>query len=86
MKAAQIEFGVQWIDRNAHRDGGGGLMAPAEFRVGQAVRILDGPFTNFVGIVRAVATTPEGLITVGVGLQGREVPVEIDRYRLEQIR
>jgi len=66
--------------------GGGGLMAPAEFRVGQAVRILDGPFTNFIGIVRAVATTPAGLITVGVGLQGREVPVEIDRYRLEQIR
>ena len=61
-------------------------MAPAEFKVGQAVRILDGPFTNFVGIVRAVATTPAGLITVGVGLQGREVPVEIDRYRLEPIR
>ena len=50
------------------------------------MRILDGPFTNFVGIVRAVATTPTGLITVGVGLQGREVPVETDRYRLERIR
>ena len=46
-------------------------MAPAEFKVGQAVRILDGPFTNFVGIVRAVATTPAGLITVGVGWRRR---------------
>jgi len=61
-------------------------MAPSEFKVGEIVRILDGPFTNFVGIVRAVATTPTGLITVGVGLQGREVPVETDRYRLERIR
>jgi transcription antitermination factor NusG len=61
-------------------------MARAEFRVGEAGRILDGPFTNFVGIVRAVPTTPAGPITVGVGLQGREVPVEIDRYRLERIR
>ena len=61
-------------------------MAPSEFKDGEIVRILDGPFTNFVGIVRAVATTPTGLITVGVGLQGREVPVETDRYRLERIR
>ena len=61
-------------------------MAAAEFRVGEAVRILDGPFTNSVGIVRAVATTSAGPITVGVGLQGREVLVEIDRYRLERIR
>jgi transcription termination/antitermination protein NusG len=60
-------------------------MASAEFQIGEAVRILDGPFTNFVGVVRAVATTPAGLITVGVGVQGREVPVEVDRYRLERI-
>ena len=61
-------------------------MASEEFRVGEAVRILDGPFINFVGVVRAVATIQTGLITVGIGLQGREVPVEVDRYRLERIR
>ena len=61
-------------------------MASEEFRVGEIVRIVDGPFTNFVGIVRAVATMPPSLITVGVGLQGREVPVEVDCYRLERIR
>ena len=27
-------------------------MAPEEFRVGEAVRILDGPFVNFVGVDR----------------------------------
>src|SRR2546428_2740517 len=68
------------------RDRGGGVMASEEFRVGEAVRILDGPFMNFVGVVRAVATTQTGLVTVGIGLQGREVPVEVDRYRLERIR
>ena len=61
-------------------------MASDEFRVGEAARILDGPFINFVGVVRAVATTQTGLITVSIGLQGREVPVEVDRYRLERIR
>jgi transcription antitermination factor NusG len=59
-------------------------MASAEFRVGEVVRILDGPFTNFVGVVRAITTAPAGLVTVGVGLQGREVPVEVDRYRLSE--
>ena len=29
-------------------------MASEEFRVGEAVRILDGPFMNFVGVVRAL--------------------------------
>ena len=61
-------------------------MAPEEFRVGEAVRILDGPFVNFVGVVRAVATTQTGLFIVGIGLQGHEVPVEVDRDRLERIR
>jgi len=30
------------------------LMAPPVFKVGEIVRILDGPFTNFVGTVRVV--------------------------------
>ena len=50
------------------RDRGGGVMASEEFRVGEAVRILGGPFMNFVGVVRAVATTQTGLVTVGIGL------------------
>ena len=61
-------------------------MAPEEFRVGETVRILDGPFTNFVGIVRAIATSATGLITVGVGVQGREVAVETNGDRLERVK
>jgi transcription antitermination factor NusG len=62
-------------------------MPPAVFHVGEAVRIIDGPFVNFVGVVRAVATAPAGeIVTVGVGLRGREVPVKVAVYRLERIR
>jgi transcription antitermination factor NusG len=62
-------------------------MPPDIFHVGEAVRIIDGPFVNLVGVVRAVATTPEGdIVTVGVGLQGREVPVKPAVCRLERIR
>ena len=62
-------------------------MPPAVFHVGEAVRIIDGPFVNFVGVVRAVATTTAGeIVTVGVGLQGREVLEKFAVYRLERIR
>jgi hypothetical protein len=38
-------------------------------------------------VVRAVGTTPAGeVVTVGVGLQGREVPVKIAAYQLERLR
>ena len=75
-------------------------MASEEFRVGEAVRIPDGPFVNFVGVVRAVATTQTGLITVGIddsntpqsiahGVEARvlhddEVPVDCPRPAKQQ--
>jgi transcription antitermination factor NusG len=62
------------------------LIVQVDSRVGKPVRILEGPFRNFVGIVRAVPTTFAGPITVGVGLQGREVSVEVNRYHLERIK
>ena len=47
--------------------------------------VLDGPFVNFVGVVRN-APAAGGSIQVTVAVQGREVIVEVDRYRLEVIR
>jgi transcription antitermination factor NusG len=58
---------------------------PEDCRIGDAVRILDGPFANFVGVVR-VFTAATGVVTVGVGVKGRDVAVEVDRYRVEHIR
>ena len=57
----------------------------AQFEIGQPVRILDGPFVNFVGVVRQTPTTGD-LIRVVVGVRDREVDVEIDRHRLEALR
>jgi transcription antitermination factor NusG len=55
----------------------------ADFHIGDAVRVLDGPFVNFVGVVRALMPAT---LTVGIGVKGRDVAVEVDRYRVEHIR
>ena len=43
------------------------------------------PFVNFVGVVRN-APTSAGSMQVAVAVQGREVIVEVDQYRLEVVR
>ena len=56
----------------------------SKFKIDQPVRILDGPFVNFVGVVRD-APESSGSIQVAVAVQGREVIVEVDPYRLEMV-
>jgi len=46
--------------------------------------MFKGPFVNFVGVVRD-APESSGSIQVAVAVQGREVIVEVDPYRLEMV-
>ncbi|MDO9529742.1 MAG: transcription termination/antitermination protein NusG [Syntrophales bacterium] len=54
-----------------------------EFEVGDQVRIIDGPFTNFDGMVDEVK--PEkGKLRVIVSIFGRSTPVELDFIQVAQ--
>jgi transcriptional antiterminator NusG len=54
-----------------------------EFEVGNHVRIMDGPFTNFDGVVDEVK--PEkGKLRVIVSIFGRSTPVELDFIQVVQ--
>ncbi len=54
-----------------------------EFEVGDHVRIIDGPFTNFDGMVDEVK--PEkGKLRVIVSIFGRSTPVELDFIQVVQ--
>ncbi|MBI2832478.1 MAG: transcription termination/antitermination protein NusG [Chloroflexi bacterium] len=54
------------------------------FRKGQSVRVTDGPFTDFVGIVDEIV--PEkGKVKVLLSLFGRETPVELDFLQVEKL-
>jgi len=54
------------------------------FTLGEHIRIKDGPFSDFTGIVDEV--NPErGKLRVLVSIFGRETPVELDFLQVENI-
>jgi transcriptional antiterminator NusG len=54
------------------------------FQVGQSVRVVDGPFADFVGTVEEI--NPEkGKVKVAVSIFGRETPVELDFLQVERL-
>jgi len=54
------------------------------FSVGEAVKITDGPFTDFLGSVSSV-NEKTGKLTVLVSIFGRETPVELDFLQVKKI-
>jgi transcription termination/antitermination protein NusG len=54
------------------------------FKQGQSVRVTDGPFTDFVGIVDEISTE-KGKVKVLLSLFGRETPVELDFLQVEKL-
>ena len=54
------------------------------FQEGQSVRVVDGPFADFVGTVEEI--NPEkGKVKVAVSIFGRETPVELDFLQVERL-
>ena len=54
------------------------------FKQGQSVRVTDGPFTDFVGIVDEISSG-KGKVKVLLSLFGRETPVELDFLQVEKL-
>ncbi len=54
------------------------------YQVGQAVKITDGPFTEFEGIVDAI-DHERGRVRVLVSFFGREAPVELDFLQVTRL-
>ena len=54
------------------------------FRKGQSVRVTDGPFIDFVGVVDDISLQ-KGKVKVLLSLFGRETPVELDFLQVEKL-
>lgn len=53
------------------------------FKIGQRVRIIDGPFNDFTGTVAAI-DADKSKVRVMVNFFGRETPVEVDFLEVEK--
>ncbi len=56
----------------------------AEFSEGEAVKIVDGPFNDFLGTVQTI-NEEKGKVEVLVSIFGRETPVELDFLQVQKI-
>jgi len=56
----------------------------AEFSEGQAVKITDGPFNEFLGTVQSIDEN-KGQVEVLINIFGRETPVELDFLQVEKV-
>ncbi len=56
----------------------------AEYVEGEAVRIVDGPFNDFLGTVKSI-DEDKGKVEVLVSIFGRETPVELDFLQVQKV-
>lgn len=56
----------------------------AKFSVGEALKIIDGPFADFIGTVDSI-DEDKGKLQILVSIFGRETPVELDFLQVSKL-
>ena len=74
----EVELILQQLNR------GTAPQVKMQFQKGENVRIIDGPFTNFVGYIDDV-DMDHGRLKVLVSIFGRKTPVELNFFQVEKV-
>lgn len=75
---------VPLTDEEVYRLGVESRVVEADYKVGDSVRIIDGPLEDFVGVVEEMEPD-KNYVRVVVSMFGRETPVELELGQAEPI-
>lgn len=81
--AKPVPLRPEEVDRILRRMEAEAPKIKVSYRVGQKVRITEGPFEDFVGTVDAI-DTDRARVRVLVSMFGRETPIEVDFLQVER--
>ncbi len=73
----EVEVILQQVEKAPHQP------PKTKFQKGEVVRITDGPFTNFNGVVDEI-DLDHGRLRVMVSIFGRQTPVELSFHQVEK--
>jgi len=54
------------------------------FQKGEGVRVIEGPFTNFIGVIEEINAT-RGKLKVLASIFGRQTPIELEFWQVERL-
>ncbi len=78
LRPAEVETIMRQIEEKKDR-----IKPKVEFEPGETVKINDGPFLNFSGVIEEI--DPErGKLKVSVSIFGRSAPVELEYWQVER--
>lgn len=75
----EVNFVIQQVEEGAERP-----KQRVQFIKGESVRVIDGPFANFTGVVEEVRPD-KGRLKVMVSIFGRPTPVDLEFLQVEKV-